>query len=49
MSVGLMVRFPAGITSKVVPSGVARRTASMPIFPAPPVRFSTAAGCPDRD
>jgi hypothetical protein len=49
IKVGLMVRLPAGITSKVVPSGVERRTASMPMFPAPPVRFSTLAACPDRD
>jgi len=48
ISVGLMVRLPAGITSNVLPSGVERRTASMPMLPAPPVRFSTLAGYPDR-
>jgi hypothetical protein len=43
ISVGLMVRLPAGMTSSVWPSPLARLTFSMPMLPAAPVAFSTTA------
>ncbi|MDT4862809.1 hypothetical protein FQZ97_974820 [compost metagenome] len=43
ISVGLMVRLPAGITSSVWPSGLPRLTLSMPMLPAAPGALSTRA------
>jgi hypothetical protein len=46
ISVGLMVTLPAGITSSVWPSPLARLTLSMPMLPAAPTWLSTTAAWP---
>ena len=43
ISVGLIVRLPAGTTNNVWPSGLARLTFSSPKLPAAPGMFSTMA------